>query len=55
MVTVDEVARLASALPEVTEGKRYGNRSWSVDGKAFAWERPFSKGRSQALRRSHRT
>lgn len=43
MMTVDEVARLASALPEVTEGERYGNRSWSVAGKAFAWERPFSK------------
>lgn len=43
MVTVDEVARLASALPEVIEGERYGNRSWSVAGKAFTWERPFSK------------
>ena len=43
MVTVDEVARIASELPDVTEGRRHGNRTWSVAGKAFAWERPFSK------------
>ena len=43
MVTVDEAARIALDLPEVTEGERHGNRTWSVAGKAFAWERPFSK------------
>ena len=43
MATIDDVARLALALPEVTEAERHGNRSWSVAGKAFAWERPFSK------------
>lgn len=43
MVTIDEAAALALALPEVTEGTRYGNRTWFVAGKAFAWERPFSK------------
>jgi len=42
-VTIDEAARLARALPEVTEGERHGNRTWFVAGKAFAWERPFSK------------
>jgi hypothetical protein len=43
MLRVHEVARLALELPEVTEGERRGNRTWSVAGKAFAWERPFSK------------
>ncbi len=43
MVTLDEVARAALELPEVSEGARHGNRTWSVKGKAFAWERPFTK------------
>ncbi len=34
---------MALELPGVTEGERYGNRTWSVAGKAFAWDRPFSK------------
>jgi len=34
---------MATGLPEVTVGERYGNRTWLVAGKAFAWERPFSK------------
>ena len=43
MATVDDAARIARELPEVTEGERYGNRTWSVAGKGFAWERAFSK------------
>jgi hypothetical protein len=43
VVSMEVVARLALALPEVTEGERHGNRTWSIAGKAFAWERPFSK------------
>jgi hypothetical protein len=43
MVSVDEAARMALDLPEVTEGERHDNRTWSVGGKTFAWERPFSK------------
>ena len=43
MATLDEAARMAAELPEVTEGERYGHRTWFVAGKAFAWERPFSK------------
>jgi hypothetical protein len=43
MVSLDEVSRMALELPEVTEGERHGTRTWSVAGKGFAWERPFSK------------
>jgi len=43
MATADDVARMATELPEVTEGERHGNLTWSVGGKAFAWVRPFSK------------
>jgi len=37
------VASMALELPGATEGERHGGRTWSVAGKAFAWERPFSK------------
>src|SRR4051794_21764360 len=43
MVRLEEAARMALELPEVHEGERHGNRTWSVGKKAFAWERPFSK------------
>jgi hypothetical protein len=43
MATLDDVARFALTLPGVSEAERHGNRTWSVAGKGFAWERPFSK------------
>jgi hypothetical protein len=43
VASFDDVAVMASGLPEVTENERHGNRTWFVAGKAFAWERPFSK------------
>jgi hypothetical protein len=43
VMTIDEVAAFIADLPGVTEGERHGNTTWFVAGKAFAWERPFSK------------
>ena len=43
VATLADVERIISALPSVTEGTRWGNRTWLVEGKGFAWERPFSK------------
>jgi hypothetical protein len=43
MATLADVARIAAELEEVLEGERHGHLTWFVRGKAFAWERPFSK------------
>jgi hypothetical protein len=43
MTSMDDVVRFVGELPEVTEGTRFGRRTWFVGAKAFAWERPFSK------------
>ena len=43
-MTLDDAAEIALGLPNVTEGKRWSNRTWFVAGKGFAWERPLSKG-----------
>ncbi len=55
MVTFDDVARIALALPGTEESTSYGNVSWAVQsggltsrgrgakGKTFVWERPLSK------------
>ena len=32
-----------SALPGVVVGTKWGNRTWMVGSKGFAWQRPFSK------------
>ncbi len=41
--TLDDVARIALGLPDVTEDDRRGQRAWAVAGKTFAWERAYSK------------
>jgi hypothetical protein len=43
MLSLDDVARMAMALPEAAEGERRGTRTWSVNSKCFARERPFTK------------
>jgi hypothetical protein len=49
VATWDDVERIALALPETEEGTSYGNRSWQVKGKTFAWERPLRKADLRAL------
>ncbi len=41
--SMNDAKTLITAMPEVTEGTRYGQPTWFVGGKGFAWERPFSK------------
>ena len=42
-MTFKDVDRFATGLPGVTVGAWWGNRTWMVEGKGFAWQRPFSK------------
>jgi hypothetical protein len=49
MVTWEDVARIALALPETTEGLSWGNRFWRVKGKGFVWERPLRRSDLKAL------
>ncbi len=43
MPTLDDVARIALALPETTERLSRGLRQWRVADKLFVWERPLRK------------
>jgi len=43
MATWDDVARIALALPETSEGKTFDNDAWLVRGKSFVWRRPLNK------------
>lgn len=43
MISIDAVAKYALGLPGVTVGARWGNRTWMVGDRGFAWQRPFSK------------
>ena len=42
-MTFEDVDAFAMALPGVTVGLKWGNRTWMVGGKGFAWQRPLSK------------
>jgi len=39
MASWDDVREIATALPEVEETTKWGNRSWAVT-RGFVWERP---------------
>ncbi|MET7282448.1 hypothetical protein ABZS29_29740 [Kribbella sp. NPDC005582] len=43
MVSLQDVERLVADLPGTEETTRHGHRTWAVGGKAYAWERPYSK------------
>ena len=42
-MTFDDVDPFAVSLPGVTIGASWGNRTWMVRGKGFAWHRPLNK------------
>jgi hypothetical protein len=46
---LDDVRRIALALPETAEGTSYGNTAWKVREKLFVWERPLNKTDFDAL------
>lgn len=43
MPTLDDVRRLALALPETDEKLSWGHAMWRVKGKGFVWERPLRR------------
>jgi len=43
MATWTDVEAVIATLVDVTEGTRYRNQTWFVNGRAFAWDRPYSK------------
>jgi hypothetical protein len=49
MASWEDVAAIASALPEVAEEPSYNERGWKVRKKTFAWERPLRKKEVEAL------
>jgi hypothetical protein len=40
---LERAVEIIEELPQITDGLRYGERTWFVGRKAFAWERPFSR------------
>lgn len=43
MITLEDAAKMMMALPDVVIGERFGRKTWLVNDRGFAWERPFSK------------
>lgn len=49
MASWDDVRRIATALPGVTERPAYGVPAWRVGDRMFAWDRPLRRGDLDAL------
>lgn len=49
MATWNDVARIALALPETSEGLSRDLRQWRVKDKGFVWERPLRRADLEAL------
>ncbi len=49
MATLDDVRRIALALPGTAEGESHGNLAWRVAGNLFVWERPLRRADVAAL------
>lgn len=49
MASFDDVRRIALGLPETGERPQWGNASWRVRNKPFAWERPLRPADLRAL------
>jgi len=42
-MTFEDVDAFVMSLPGVTVGTKWATRTWMVDGKGFAWQRPLRK------------
>jgi len=42
-MTLADVDAFAMSLPGVTVAAKWGHRTWMVNDRGFAWQRPFSK------------
>lgn len=49
MATWDDVEAIAAELPEAGSRVRWGNHSWTVRDKAYAWVRPLTTSDVRAL------
>lgn len=49
MADLDDVRRIALALPETTEKGAAGGLGWRVKDRGFVWERPLRRGDVEAL------
>ena len=49
MADLEDVRRIALALPETSERPQWGNASWRVRDKPFVWERPLRPADLRAL------